>query len=591
MTTEQAMDIDAAYGTTRAASRATKREWSTVQGAIIFLVFLLIAAIPLLTHPLPPLEDYANHVSRMQVLADHGRNPNLAKYYEIEWEMLPNLMMDLVVPYIARFVNVYLASQLFTLVIFFLIMSGTFALNRALFKRWSMLPLVAFPLLYNYIFLIGVMNYFFGIGLALWGLALWIMLRNRPWPARYVISALFAVALYLCHLFAVGVYGLGLLAFEIYFALSVDRSPWPSRLLKFCCAGLPFLPLIPILVTSSTWGHAHDWDWESQGKLDGLLFVVQTYSDIVAFSLTVIVAIAAAWAVRNKMLRAHPLLMLLLIVGGLVYAALPRMLFASYLADQRLPIAIAFMTVACFRVEFKSEYVRRLFLIVSLGLLGARVAEVDIAWQNSAPATLEMRESLKKIQKGSKVLVAYADSNMPNEVEHLGLVHAVSLAIIERQALITTAFTTKGKQIMHVTPEYRKIVDTEDGTPPTIDELVLDAVGRSPDDSSYWHDWTKKYDYVYLLFTDEDSDNPMPDKLKNAYDGENFQLYRIIKPGMDKNAMEGPRRPIKLNAAAAAAAAGQPAPAASKAAPAAPAKPVEPTLTPETPAAATAPKP
>ena len=33
-------------------------------------------------------------------------------------------------------------------------------------------------------FLIGVMNYFFGIGLALWGLAAWVMLRQRAWPLR-----------------------------------------------------------------------------------------------------------------------------------------------------------------------------------------------------------------------------------------------------------------------------------------------------------------------------------------------------------------------------------------------------------------------
>lgn len=567
------MNIDAAYGSTTPYRTATAtREWTAVQGVVIFLVFLLISVIPLLTHPLPPLEDYANHVSRMQVLADHGQNPFLSKYYEIDWEVLPNLMMDLVVPRIARFVNVYLASQIFTVTIFLLIMSGTFALNRALFKRWSMLPLVGFPLLYNYMFLIGVMNYFFGIGLALWGLAAWIALRNRSWPARYLLSALVAFALYLCHLFAVGVYGLGLMAFEIYFALSIDRSRLPIRALKFASAGLPFLPLVPFLLTSSTWGHAQEWDWESLGKLDGLIFVVETYSDIVAFVLTAVVVVAGAWAVRHRMLRVHPFLMTLLVVGGLIYMALPRMLFASYLADQRLPIAIAFMAVACFRVEMRQEFVRRLFLVGTLGLLAARVAEVDIAWANASQGTLEMRESLRKIQKGSKILVAYTDSNMPNEVEHLGLVHAVSLAIIERQALITTAFTTNGKQIMHVRPDYRNMVDTEDGTPPTIDQLVIDAVGRSTDETSYWHDWLKKYDYVYLLFTDEDSDNPMPDKLKTMYEGENFQLYRIIKPGMDKNAMDTPKKPIRLNAAAAAAAAGQPAPAEPKPAPPRPAQ-------------------
>ena len=562
------------------ASAAGRRERTAAQALIIFLVFLLISIIPLLTHPLPPLEDYANHVSRMQVIADSGQNASLSKYYEIDWELLPNLTMDLIVPWIAKVVNVYLASQIFTMTIFALIMSGTFVLNRALFGRWSMLPLVAFPLLYNYMFLIGILNYFFGIGLALWALAGWVALRKTAWPARYLLSTALAFALYLCHLFAVGVYGVGLLAFEIYFALSVDRSPWPQRAVKFCCAGLPFLPLAGLLLTSSTWGHHTEWDWESTGKLDGLMFVINTYSDIVAFILTIVVVAGGALAIRLKLLRVHPLLAPLLIVGGLVYIALPRMLFASYMADQRLPIALAFLIVACLRVEFLHENLRRLFLVGTLGLLGARVAEVDIAWANAAPATLQMRESLRKIAKGSKILVAYTDSNMPNEVEHLGLVHAVSLAIIERQALITTAFTTAGKQIMHVREPYDKIVDTEDGTPPTIDQLVIDAVGRGTDDS-YWHDWTKTYDYVYLLFTDEDSDNPMPDKLKTMYEGDNFQLYRIIKPGMDPNALDTPKKPIHLNAAAAAAAAGQPAP--SSAVPAPAAKPVaaDQTSTPE----------
>ncbi len=574
------MNIDGLYTTDKPYRPVTaRRERTVAQALTIFLVFLLISIIPLLTHPLPPLEDYANHVSRMQVMADAGRTPNLAKYYEIDWEVLPNLMMDLIVPWVAKVVNVYLASQLFTMSIFALIMSGAFALNRALFKRWSMLPLLGFPLLYNYMFLIGIMNYFFGVGLALWGLAAWVALREKAWPWRYLASALFAVALYLCHLFAVGVYGIGLLAFEIYWATSVAKTTWPRRAVEFCCAGLPFLPLAGFLVTSSTWGHAKEWDWQSTGKLDGLLYVIETYSDIVAFALTFLVAAAGVWAARRRMLKIHPMLMILLVVGGLVYVVLPRMLFASYLADQRLPIAIAFFVLACFRLEFPQENLRRLFLVASLGLLGARVAEVDIAWANAAPAMLEMKESVRKIAPGSKILVAYMDNNQPNEVEHLGLVHAVSLAIIERQALITTAFTTAGKQIMHVRPEYRKMVDTEDGTPPTIDQLVIDAVGRGADTEAYWHDWLKKYDYVYLLFTDEDSDNPMPDKLKTAYEAENFQLYRIIKPGMDKNAAVNPKKPMHLNAAATAAQAGQPAPVADKAIPAPQSEPASPAPT------------
>ena len=39
-----------------------------------------------------------------------------------------------------------------------------------------------------------------------------------------------------------------------------------------------------------------------------------------------------------------------------------------------------------------------------------------------------------------------------DDVADLGLVHAACLAMIERSALVTTAFTVVGKQILHVRP-------------------------------------------------------------------------------------------------------------------------------------------
>ena len=51
--------------------------------------------------------------------------------------------------------NIYLAGQAFIVAMFALIISGVLMLNRALIGRWSVLPLFAIPLLYNYIFLVG----------------------------------------------------------------------------------------------------------------------------------------------------------------------------------------------------------------------------------------------------------------------------------------------------------------------------------------------------------------------------------------------------------------------------------------------------
>ncbi len=148
----------------------------------------------------------------MHVIDAIGSDPDLSRFYVVQWQIIPNLMIDLIVPVLHRFMNVYLAGQIFTVLSFVLIASGALALNRALLGRWSPVPLLALPLLYNGVLLVGVMNYVFGIGLVLWGLAAWVLLRDRDWRWRFLASTIFAFTLFICHLFAAGVYAMGLLA-------------------------------------------------------------------------------------------------------------------------------------------------------------------------------------------------------------------------------------------------------------------------------------------------------------------------------------------------------------------------------------------
>ncbi len=504
--------------------------FSGAQIAVLFVALTMLASIPVLTQPLPPIEDYVNHLARMHVMASLGTDANLARFYEVDWQIVPNLMMDMVVPTLSHTMGIYLAGQVFTIATFALILSGALVLNRALFRRWSLLPLIIAPLLYNYVFLTGVMNYMFGMGLALWATAAWIMLRERAWPWRMTVSAVFVVALFFCHLFALGVYGVALLSVESARLWNRRAQPLGPRLVDFCATGLPFLPALPMLLASPTLGLASQNVWEPLGKIDGLKFVVEVYSDTVAFLLIGAFAVGIVWAMRQRLLRFHPVGLALLAVGGAVYMALPRMMFATYMADQRLPVALAFLLIACLNIDLRQRTVRRGFLALLLMLLVVRVIEVDANWANLAGINMEFRDSVKRIKPGSTVLVAYADASAGDDVRDLGLVHAACIAMIERSALVTTAFTVEGKQIMHVRPAYRDQVDTEDGTPPTLAQLVVSADKHVDDKAVYWHGWENRFDYVYVLFTGDDATNPAPERLKLVHDGTRFQLYKVLKP-------------------------------------------------------------
>jgi hypothetical protein len=515
-------------------------DFSRLQVAALFVLFAFIAAIPVLLHPLPPISDYINHLSRMHVIAAIGRDSDLARFYQVNWEVIPNLMMDMILPVLVRIMSIYAAGQAYMIASFVLILSGTFALNRQLHGRWSVLPLAAFPLLYNYVFLVGTMNYVSGIGLSLWALVAWIALRERNLVLRLAISALFVTALFFCHLYALGTYGLSLLAFELHRlwisptlpALPGERGrALPARLLDFVATGLPFLPVLPLMMMSPTWGLRSEIGWELNGKIDGLLYVINVYSGTLGALLAGVLAVAVGFLLYHRALRFHAFGFVLLAVGAIMYMAMPRVIFDTYMADQRLPISLAFMVIACAQLDLRRlglrhPFVRQGVVAVLFLLLAIRVLEVQTVWASLSPGAASFRESVALIDRGAKVAVAYADPDGGDNVRNLGLVHAACLAVIERSALVTTVFTVVGKQVLHVRTDYRDRVDTQDGSPPTIENLLrVSDHDASGDD--YWRRWTTDYDYLYVLFTDARHENPDPARLTAIFAGEKFMLYRI----------------------------------------------------------------
>ena len=67
----------------------------------------VLALAPVLMYPLPPLADYPNHLARMHVIATIGSDPDLSRHYDIHWQIIPNLIMDMVVPLLTRVTDIY----------------------------------------------------------------------------------------------------------------------------------------------------------------------------------------------------------------------------------------------------------------------------------------------------------------------------------------------------------------------------------------------------------------------------------------------------------------------------------------------------
>jgi len=494
----------------------------------------VLALAPVLVFTLLPLADYPNHLARMHVIGTIAGDPDLARYYAIHWQIIPNLVMDIVVPQLARVVDIYHAGQIYAVVCLALVATGVFVLNRVLFGRWSVWCIATLPFLYNHIFFLGYMNYWFGVGLALWGTSAWVALRDRPWLWRLSASTLFAIALFFSHLFAAGIYGMTLLAFELWRLWQRRSTPLGPRLADFAATGLPFLPFVPLLLASPTLGLAGTNRWSLPAKLEGLYFAISTYSDVVDFTLVAVVAALLALLAFRRELRVHPAGWVLIGLGAIVYLAMPNILFDTYVADERLPAAFVLAALAFVSLDVPRAITRLGVALALLLLLALRVVEVGFNWIELSRQAADVRASTRFIeQRGARVLVGEADQLSDNEAFDFALAHAACLAIIERSAFVANAFVFPGKQIMEVRPAYRQIAELVDGDLPTIEQLAAASTTTAKPEGTgeYWRQWPKHFDYLYLMYTARDEANPFPQLLIPVYRGDRFTLFKIRKPG------------------------------------------------------------
>lgn len=486
-----------------------------------------LALLPVLLSPLPPLQDYINHLARMHVIAAAGRDPLLDRFYAIDWKIVPNLAMDLAVPPLARLIGLEAAGKMLLLACLGLLLTGPQAVHYALFRRLSLGPLVAVLFIYNQMVAWGFVNYLLGVGLALWGLAAWIALR--PPLLRGAVSLAVVVVLFFCHLAAVGLYAVAVFAFEAWAACvrpGAERGSAPARLLALA---LPFL-VVPALLAFSPTGDVplHGMRWLLRPKIEGLWAIFRGY-DATADKIAAIVIVGAAlWAWTRGIFRLHAAGWFILAALVPLYLALPHEMMSGSAVDNRLPIGALFILIGFIEWRLPTLAAQHAFLCVVAAIAVGRMGATQSAWWRLDAVAAEFQRSLPYVAPGSKVLVAEADLRSPFSP----LRYLPCLAMIERSSMVSLAFANPRQHILRVKPPFDAMTNHSDVTL-LLDEL-LDPESIEPDTSLhprlYWRDWRERYDYLYVMWT-EDQPNPAPGLLDEVYAGDAFRLYRIKHAG------------------------------------------------------------
>jgi hypothetical protein len=487
----------------------------------LFLGAFAIIVIPFwLCSPLP-LSDYPNHVARMHIIANLASSADLARYYIVKWEFIPNLAMDILVPLLIPAMSAEAASLLFAALSLFMMVSGAIVLHKKLYGRWSVVPFLAFLLLYNRHFLWGFLNYLFSVGLGLWILAAHIHFRERGKLFRIVLFTVLSVLLMVSHLHAFGSYAILVGGYELSIAWRNRRQfPWADL---FVSAAQFVVPAIMFLTLSSTTGRAGDIKWSSPfDKLAGLLDMVNNYSLPLDVATFLILAGLAAVGLFTRRLSVHRDLRLPLILLFIIYLCLPRQIFASFGADRRLLVMVALALVAALDVRVESARTRTALVVGFAALFVVRMGVIGVNWVHAQKVYDPILTAIDQLPQGVRVAVVSGGDVFPY-LQNPPLEHVPNMAVISKNVYMNSLFADPGKQILHVVygSDAPFAVD-----PSQTFRLEKSQVGKSnPFVKIPW----QRFDY-FMLINPQFFVRDYPGLLKPFYRNGNVVLFKVEHP-------------------------------------------------------------
>ena len=506
--------------------------WPLFQVLAAAVVLLGIALIPVVLVQILPLVDYPNHMARMHILADAGRSPWLTQYYEIHWNILPNLAMDVVAPPLIEFMSTENAGKVFIGLTFALLAGGVMTFHAALHRRWSPWPLLAFFFLYNSVFLWGFLNYLFGLGLALFACALWMRLRERSAALVIPLFSLISTVLFFAHLFAFGVFAMVVLTYEV-------AQWWNHRRERMPDFGKPWwkalptvvLPLI-LLLLSPTFKSNPDNDpfWYRGLKPPAVVFLPLTtklealkgtlrteHLTLDRVTGVVLFALLAVGLARRRC-SVLPSMYLPLGVLTLATAAMPSSIGNTALVDIRMPIALVLFALASSDWPVTSR--RWLVLLVSiLGMLFVvRMAAITNDWRETDRYYRQFVHQLDQLPEGTRLLSAiklatfdaysHADGRIP---EAMPMNNLACWGVLRRSVFVSNLFTAPGQQPIQLTPAVRALL--------TMEEFLVQG------DPIPWDRIGDQYDYV-VIRRSQRLKPPVPANFTPVGSGDAFQFYR-----------------------------------------------------------------
>jgi hypothetical protein len=497
--------------------------------SLAITVFALLTAasiLPVLLTPIPAMVDYLNHLARMYILSQNG-TPHANPYYEAAWALYPNLAMDLMIPQMARLISVENASRLFLLLSQLLIIGGALALERVVKGRVHLAGFAALMFLYCLPFTWGFLNFEFSVGVALWALAAYLMVVERPWPARFIVNVVFVTALFAAHFFSLGIYGATLGLYELWRAYDKKVS-YRDVALRLVVLATPVVALFVLmrLTAGSIGSEGTTWSFEFKPLW---LFRIMNGYNLTVSAVSVLALLASLYfAAKRGFLKLEPAGVWLAAGFALLYLAIPSKLFGTLFVDLRMIPAAALIIPAFCSLSLPNRRWSAAALTIVTGITLANLATVYVVWLSYRADYAAIIASFHKIERGSLVLIGGSgegDDPPFNDLTQYPMAYAPTLAVHYANAFVPNVFTEVGKQPVRARGAVQRLAIPYGGPVPMRVLSAIAARHTPPETPPFIRAWYRDYDYLYVL--GPRVPNPLPDLLEELDSSARFVLYKI----------------------------------------------------------------
>jgi hypothetical protein len=413
---------------------------------------IVIAFVPLLYPPVPPLVDLLGHMGRYRVQLDLAGSPELQRYFDFNWHLIGNLGVDILIVPLSKLFGLELSVKLIALAIPPMTVAGFLWVAREVHHRLPPTVAFALPLAFSHPFLFGFLNFTLSMALAFLAFGLWLRLgRLGRTRLRALLFVPISFVIFITHAFGWG--ALGLLAFSAEAVRQHDKGIdwWKAGLRAALHAVVMIGPAFMMLAWRSTVqkGMTADWfNWEM--KLTWILMIFRDHWQWFDGAAVAACVGVVAVAILNPRLTFSRNLAFSALVLLASFIILPRIIFGSAYADMRL--APYMLATALLAVRFRGDTVMstaRVLAVLGVAFYLIRVAATTFSLTAAAKDQSAKLEALDHVPRGARLVTLSGQ-----ECDNLWMLprnsHLGAMATVRRHAFSNDQWAIEGANLLSV---------------------------------------------------------------------------------------------------------------------------------------------